>query len=244
MWITGVLYVPALMVCIATRRPFGALLFLVALLATYTRALWLAAAVGIVIAQWLSAPRARFISPSIAIAVLVAAALGVAAVALSTAAVDDASLVGQINTRVADTFSDSSANERFEQVGPLLDAWRDAPLLGHGFGAQASLIRSDEAPFSYELTVLALLMKLGAVGLVLLVLLVAAPWSAAWLRTRSAPACTSAAPRNLRLCAGLASVLAFLLAASTNPFLINFVGMSLLGYLFIGLHHDVTAPTA
>lgn len=233
MWITGVLYVPALLYCIARRQAAGIALFGLALVATYTRALWLTALFGIVIAQALSTPKARFIDMRLAVTALLLGGLGLIAWLFGAQGGDDLGLGAVLSERIGSTFSDSSAGERFEQVGPLLDAWARAPWFGNGFGAQAALIRSEEAPFSYELTVLALLMKVGVVGLAVLLLLTGGCWLAAWLAAR---------PRQRRDCAGLAAVVSFLLAASTNPFLLNFVGMSLLCFLLAKPHVDHIAP--
>lgn len=229
LWITGTLYVPALLYCIAYRRPWGAALFVVALLATYTRGLWLGALMGILIAQLLSRPGSRFVSMRIVLGVLALSMVGGVALLLSAGATDQDDLLGLLGYRVSTTFSDSSADERFEQVGPLLDAWEQARWFGKGFGAQAALIRSEEAVFLYEITGLALLMKLGIVGMAVIASLLGAPWVNALRKTHS---------RNRAACAGLAGIAAFMAAATTNPYLMNFVGMSVVGFMFVKLHVD------
>ncbi len=65
------------------------------------------------------------------------------------------------------TTSDASTLERFLQVPALLDKITENPLFGSGFGSFASIIRSTERPFSYEVDFLATIMKLGIVGSVL-----------------------------------------------------------------------------
>lgn len=229
MWITGVLYIPALLYCIAQRRTAGILLFSLALLVTYTRSLWLAAFVAIVIAQALSSPRQRFIDLHMTFVAAAVSCLGLIAVLLWSQTGEDRGLLSLLGERAGSAFSDTSADERYEQVAPLVDAWSRSPWFGRGFGAQAALVRSEDAPFSYELTVLALLMKVGVVGLVSLLLLVGGSWLAALLAAR---------PRRRSDCAGLAAIVGFLLAASTNPFLLNFVGMSALCFMSMKLHLD------
>lgn len=54
-------------------------------------------------------------------------------------------------------------DEREEQFSALLDKIDEAPVSGHGFGTSARVIRSDTRPFMYELDLLAVWMKLGAV---------------------------------------------------------------------------------
>lgn len=230
MWITGTLYMPALLYCIARRRWAGAALFSFALLATYTRSLWLATVLGILIAQLTCVRGDRMISPRIlaGLAVFIATLGAVAFVWVSRDA--DIDLLSTLGKRIGTVFSDSSAEERYEQVGPLISAWTDAPLFGKGFGASASIVRSEEAPFSYEVTVLALLMKMGAVGLIAGALLVCGIWLVHALPARTL--------RTRDRAAGLGAAVAFLAAAATNPFLINFVGMSLMSYLFIRIQAD------
>jgi hypothetical protein len=57
--------------------------------------------------------------------------------------------------------------ERSEQIPALIGKIAEAPVLGNGFGANASLIRNTERPYMYELDYLAVFMKLGLVGGVL-----------------------------------------------------------------------------
>jgi O-antigen ligase len=236
MWITGTLYLPALMYCIAARRISGVLLFSAALLATYTRSLWLAALLGIVLAQALSTRRARFIDGRVALGLCVAGIMGITVLLLGSAIADGDSVISLVSARVGSTFSDESAGERFEQIGPLLDKWSQAPWLGNGFGAHANLIRSDDAPYSYELTVLALLMKTGVAGLLYVLALFAGLWLSALLASRSRGSAAASA--------GLAAIVAFSTAAATNPFLLNFVGMSALSFMIMKLHIERPDPRA
>jgi hypothetical protein len=59
---------------------------------------------------------------------------------------------------------DPSTAERHAQIPALLYAIDRNPVLGSGFGSQASYIRSLERPFSYEVDFLATAMKLGLLG--------------------------------------------------------------------------------
>jgi hypothetical protein len=72
-------------------------------------------------------------------------------------------------TRFSDLTNGNSAGalldtDRSEQIHPLIAKIAEAPILGNGFGTNASLIRNTERPFMYEIDYLAVLMKLGLLG--------------------------------------------------------------------------------
>lgn len=69
-----------------------------------------------------------------------------------------------IERRFAFTDGDVSSAMRYEQIPPLIEKIAEHPLIGGGFGTFASLLRSEERPFSYEMDFLATVMKLGLVG--------------------------------------------------------------------------------
>jgi hypothetical protein len=69
-----------------------------------------------------------------------------------------------IEQRFAFTSDDISTAARQDQIPPLLDKIAENPVFGGGFGTVASLLRSDVRPFSYEVDILATLMKLGLLG--------------------------------------------------------------------------------
>ena len=54
---------------------------------------------------------------------------------------------------------------RYIQIPSLLDSWYQSIFFGRGFGAEASVVRSALAPFSYEMSILALYMKVGILGI-------------------------------------------------------------------------------
>lgn len=219
MWITSVLFPVGLLYCLQARRVAGVWLFALALFVTYTRALWLVAVIGVLI--WFFLSRGQRARPRHRPARLVVAALMVAALAVfDLGRGAESSALHSVVNRVGASASDQSADERIEQIQPLLDAWLSAPVLGHGLGSAApGSERSDVSPFLYELTYLALLMKTGIVGLSMLLALAAA----LWLRQR-----VGAQPAHVH-----ASIVAFLLASGTNPYLLNLVGLGLLCFLFI-----------
>lgn len=65
------------------------------------------------------------------------------------------------------TVDDPSTLERLAQVPALFERIVERPWMGNGFGSYASIIRSPERPFSYEVDFLATIMKLGIIGSVL-----------------------------------------------------------------------------
>lgn len=60
---------------------------------------------------------------------------------------------------------DVSDDIRSEQVFSLLRTFERHFIMGTGFGASADEIRSESVPWSYEMSILALCMKIGLVGI-------------------------------------------------------------------------------
>lgn len=112
-----------------------------------------------------------------------------------------------------------SDSPRFDQFFSLIRLFFDYPFIGAGFGAHADVLRSDVAPYSYELTYVALLAKLGILGFIgLLVFLFFLVYKALH-RFRA---------KSLEI---LVITFVFLFITSTNPYLINFVGITILSVL-------------
>jgi hypothetical protein len=103
---------------------------------------------------------------------------------------------------------------RSAQFTELIDAWREQPFVGHGFGAtlDSDFTRSDERPWMFEAEPLQALMNVGILGLLVaagpVVLLLRRSWQAlaAGLHPRA-------------VIAGLATLFAVVLASATNPYL-------------------------
>ena len=87
-----------------------------------------------------------------------AAVLGAAAAPMLPARLQE---VGPVR-RLVGAFS--AADERAIQKPYLLEGFARSPALGSGFGAYAGYLRSEEAPWSYELTYYVMLFNLGIVG--------------------------------------------------------------------------------
>lgn len=163
-----------------------------------SRFLWFALAVAFA-ALWLRSAPTRLLAPTAAVAAVAAAAwLAATATELGRTTVE---------ARFESTASTEGDVVRVEQSQVLLDEFKKRPLLGRGLGTHSDrLVRSEEAPWSYENQWLALLMQLGVVGL-LAVLALPAALARGLLRRR---------PRALGL-ADLAVLAVFLLAAFFNP---------------------------
>jgi hypothetical protein len=66
------------------------------------------------------------------------------------------------------TGQDESSSIRGEQFSRLIDSWLENPILGSGHGAFSQyVIRSDETPWIYELSYVALLFQTGIAGIII-----------------------------------------------------------------------------
>jgi hypothetical protein len=98
----------------------------------------------------------------------VAGVVGLGAVLIIPEGALDGEYMGAIN-RLKQAFSPD--DERTIQKPYLIDAFKESPVFGSGFGATASYIRSDVRPWRYELTYYQMLFNLGIVGVALLITL-------------------------------------------------------------------------
>ena len=76
---------------------------------------------------------------------------------------DSAKMLGSIFN-----FTEDKSNlDRVYQFHSLMRGIYDAPMFGHGAGAAADYIRSNEMPWAYELTYIAIIFQYGLIGFVL-----------------------------------------------------------------------------
>jgi hypothetical protein len=124
------------------------------------------------------------------------------------------SLSGGSGFRVL-TFADLADDDdpRVVQTTALLGEFFKSPLLGCGFGGGPELVRSDVAQFSYEMTYVALLAKLGLFGCFLVGIWLLATLQWTLLLGRAARWVTFAA------------LLCFVIITATNPYLLNLFGI-------------------
>lgn len=130
-----------------------------------------------------------------------------------------------------------SDEDRYEQVWPLLDSWIHHPLFGQGFGTSVSLVRSEEAPFAYELFVLALLVKVGMSGFLLLLLILGQLIYSATKAHRRID------PSRAAWLLGLVISIAFI--SNTNPYLTSLLGTITVIFVLLELQFRIqsTIPT-
>lgn len=124
-----------------------------------------------------------------------------------------------------------SDSERTDQAAALLGQFATHPVLGTGFGSFAPQdVRPSDTPSSYELVFHALLMKLGIVGMILLVALLALGLDIAGIAARA-----RAHPR--RFASWAAFTTGFWFAGATNPIVTNFIGMAIIVLLLVDIRH-------
>lgn len=119
---------------------------------------------------------------------------------------------------------------RYEQVVALTDAIMKQPLFGSGMGAHVDLTRSDEAPWMYELSMLALFMKVGLVGAAWLVFVFILYGRAEKVHAHS----WQPLPASIRLAFSRIGALLFCIvfAGNTNPYLFSMLGWGLLMFTY------------
>lgn len=117
--------------------------------------------------------------------------------------------------RLARAFDGSPDAPRPAQHAALLAGFKEHYLLGSGFGGVASVLRSEERPWTYELTYSRLLFNSGLIGVLLLGGLLGAYFLAALRKLRT----SVHAELYIALLCGF---LAMLIAAASNPYLSSF----------------------
>jgi O-antigen ligase len=185
---------------------------------SYTRGIWLALLISVGLIFILSFVNSkRPILNDFDDAALLAVALGIIIAAVFSPTVRDR-VEGLIDV-------DVSVSERLNQVEPLTAKWKERPILGNGYGAYVQgYVRDERTPYSYENVPAMLLMKLGVSGVLWFSGFFLVVVGSALRRIKDTPVEVT------HLLAGLA---ALLITSMTNPYLISFVGMSVLGCLLI-----------
>jgi O-antigen ligase len=128
----------------------------------------------------------------------------------------EASSIAREFVHAFDFTAEKSASVRGTQGEALFAGWAARPVLGHGLGAAASVIRSLDTPWAYELSYAALLFQTGIVGIAIYG---AAILWVFWAGIRIVRKLPESATVLLPLLAGLAG---FLIANGTNPYLAKF----------------------
>ena len=221
--VTDVLFIPALVLLFARlhadpRRPVDAALGALvvgAVVLSHTRGIWLGVVAGCAVALFarllLERPRARVVLPFVALGfVVVLVALAVPTV------------VRPMVDAVSGGTAEQSAGSRLEQAPELLDGARDNPIVGAGLGGvlPSGYRRSDDTPWSFELTYLQLLFQGGIVGLCLLAWLPAVVLRDTVRRLLAGDGREHAVSRT----AGIGSLVGLLVAYAGNPYLTTSAG--------------------
>jgi len=213
----AICWTPAVFRSWKLRIPVYAVL-LTAMIATYSRGIWLGMILALVVMAVFAKQRRRpWAWRKIG---LIAACVFILALVLGGP---------KALSRFQAGFSsrDEANSQRLAQFEPLLKKWHERPLIGHGYGAGVEdHIRAKEDPFSYEVVPLALLMKLGIIG--------CAGWAAflAWLY---AECWKNRTAKETIVLAG--NITGLFVIACTNPVLMNFVGMGMMCCLMCELGH-------
>ncbi len=117
----------------------------------------------------------------------------------------------------------SVEDERSRQAPFLIRGFREAPIMGAGFGAYAGYGRSVDRPWTYELTYHQLLFNIGLTGVACLGGILALSFGRIVLLLRRFPA-----PQAFALLVGFCSLL---LGAYSNPYLGSFDSLFFVGLL-------------
>ena len=118
-----------------------------------------------------------------------------------------------------------SNNIKIKQSQLLLRKWLKRPILGYGYGSYLeNFIRSEEAPFSYEVVFFSLLMKTGIVGIICWIFLI---FSLIYIKYRYGK------EDIYDFSSWLFLSVSFGILVQTNPLLFNSVGIAFL--LFISM---------
>jgi hypothetical protein len=127
-------------------------------------------------------------------------------------------IFGVISDRMFSLKNELSGSVRVEQSISLLNSWYENPVLGRGFGSHADFVRSEKAPYSYEMVFFAMLMKQGLLGVSMWNIL----FSALIFKVIKVEVMATSKGWSIYWLATLGS---FFLTLMTNPYLFNFVGM-------------------
>jgi hypothetical protein len=122
---------------------------------------------------------------------------------------------------------EGSDDERAAQLIPIFKRIIDYPLLGIGFGGSADIIRSEQAPYAYEVSMLALYMKLGFLGMIWVVVLTVC----LVYFLLNGVKINNLYKKAFSLL--YATFFAFVFMSNSNPYFSNFFGMLIITILFI-----------
>jgi len=193
-------------------------LFLTDLFISYSRGVWLGVIVGIIVARLLIW---RVTAKSIQNGLFIFSLMLCIFVSISFLNFSFP------DNRLTTTFSteDKSVGERLYQFDCLIEKWEQHSFFGTGYGAFCrNYVRSESAPYSYELVPAAMLMKLGIIGFLLY-------WGG-WL-IMIAYALMLRRRCRLRSACFVGGLCGYAIVVNTNPMLVNFVGIAIFSLFYI-----------
>jgi hypothetical protein len=125
-----------------------------------------------------------------------------------------------VDTRIFQVKSEFDLDSpRAEQFLSLMRLFYEYPIMGAGFGATGDILRSDMAPYSYELTYVSLFAKTGFIGISIILILSLIFFFNNFKKFSS----------NKIILSLIFS--SFLFITSTNPYLLNIFGVTFLSFL-------------
>ncbi len=185
------------------------------------RALWLCIAlspfvitvVALLLSRWRTVRRA----------ILLQAVFGVVGLGAFLLVASTAETVAPVREFMLQAFSEE--DERSIQLGYLMAGHSEFPLMGSGFGVGAGYVRSETAPWTYELTYVQMLFNLGWVGTTYVVAVFAAFTGLAVRILRTQLRGEVVKPSLL------VGLLTIIMAANSNPYMGSFDFLFYLGFL-------------
>lgn len=119
---------------------------------------------------------------------------------------------------------DISDDIRYELVDVLKTMLIENPFMGNGLGNSASIIRSESAPWSYELSIFALYMKIGLIGVVVLIFAFLFLFGNGVKLTEE---------NKWRYAALGSLILSYNFCSNTNPFIFSFAGVIFISFFYV-----------
>lgn len=112
---------------------------------------------------------------------------------------------------------------KIEQMGKLIEKWKDSPIIGHGYGSYVEgYLRSEVAPFSYEMQFFSMIMKIGVLGMII--------WIGFFI-LQFIEMIKNGSQNWIHIFAWIFLLTALVICVQTNPLLISFTGMSMILFL-------------
>lgn len=157
---------------------------------------------------------------------------GCVSIRMTNAFVTESDDEGNLNDDMAQLDKEGAAMSnsiKLVQISKLLDKWKDSPIIGYGYGSYVEgYLRSEEAPFSYEMQFFALLMKIGILGMAVWIVFFIAQFIYILRNSKK---------NYEHIISWLFLLISVVICVQTNPLLISFTGMSVILFLSLMTIH-------